>query len=332
MNFDEAFKNSFDSEVFDSSLQDFQSSPEYDSSNFSDIESRGSDLPEQGLTESSVDKCEKVERYILSMIASGHVDSLLYLCGEIPNSKRIKQSSELFYNFNHYYRASVDENPAIKWYAKLLRKDPECIKVSGDTVNLKMTTKAFKEVFKAGFSDFDVSVSYSSPIVDLVISKKRKIEEGQTSKGKKARTEVKYKYQVDASESSDVRSIEFSDLQMSEAVSDTDYELANQIQDEFYAQNSLRVDDDKIDTKDNNVIDISFNDLASKTIAEYLVDLGLTDRESISSKLRAEKISNNRIHEIIGIVAYLTSKQRLEGLKPKKVNKDSAGTEFDFEL
>ena len=95
---------------------------------------------------------------------------------------------------------------------------------------------------------------------------------------------------------------------------------------------AIRIDDDTFDDTDNNIaMEISMLDLGHKAVADYLVEAGITDREAIISKLKSERFSSNKIHEILGIVSYVTSTKRLEAMRPKK-KESSDEVSFDFEV
>ena len=240
-----------------------------------------------------------------------------------PRAKRIKVASANPEGFKLAYVSAVKRNPALKWYAKLAKINPDYLNFSGKSMKLSISKAEYSKILKPFLSDFDAKYASESPIVKLILSADSKIKASNLQESKDSRAKSNYAYEIQDSEASDVREIDFSSLS---------------IADEFSVvggngNESIRVDEDTFDDTDNQkAMNISMHDLGHKAVAEYLVDSGITDREAIISKLKSERFSSNKIHEILGIVSYVTSNNRLKAMRPKKMDASSGGDVFDFEV
>jgi hypothetical protein len=253
---------------------------------------------------------EEIEDMFISLLNQEDVESILALTGETPYATDVI-SEDYFRGFTGNYSQALLFNPAIKWYAKLLKLLPEnkfC--VDGGSLKLKISPQFFKKTIYPFMGDFKIGLRETSPIVNLIYNLAESLKDQDV--------EDKMKMILDSqkSHSSDGDDLNAGDLNFEENMLDIETVNAD-----------LDVDEDDsmggtgVDFNNNHSINIRLQDLANKTIAQYFIENEVTDKVDIVAKLSDEGFSKSRMNEIIGIINYMI----LEDSLPRQQGERGAG-------
>lgn len=266
-------------------------------------------------TKSQEEVAEEIEDLFISLLAKEDVESILALTGETPFATDVI-SEEFFRGFAGNYAEAVFFNPAIKWYAKLLKLLPEHkFYVDGNSLKLRISPQFFKKTIYPFLGDFKIGLRESSPIVNLIYNLAENLKDSEVNDRLKTLLESQ-KVRESDEKGLDAGSINFEENMM----------------DVSTAQVDLTVDEDEmggpsVDFTDTHIINIKLQDLANKTIAQYFIENGIDDQEAIVEKLAGEGFPRSRIHEILGIINYM----HLEDSLPRQVGSRGAGNiDFNF--
>lgn len=260
---------------------------------------------------------EEIEDMFLSLLSQEDVETILALTGETPYATDVV-SEEFFRGFTGNYSQAVLFNPAIKWYAKLLKLLPENkFNVESGSLKLKISPQFFKKTIYPFLGDFKIGLRESSPIVNLIYNVAESLQDTEV--------ENKIKMLLDSQKirTSEEEGLNPGSLQFEESMLDTETVKADLTVDEDDSMGGTSVD-----FTDNPAITIKLQDLASKTIAKYFIDNNIIDSVDIVKKLSDEGFARARINEILGIVKYMV----LEDSLPKQIGNRGAGNvNFKFE-
>lgn len=260
---------------------------------------------------------EEIEDLFISLLSKEDVESILALTGETPYATDII-SEEFFRGFSGNYSQAVLFNPAIRWYAKLLKLLPENkFVVEGNSLKLKISPQFFKKTIYPFLGDFKIGLRESSPIVNLVYNL------AENLKDKEVQDKLEMLIDSQKSHMSEEEGLNPGALEFEERMLDTEVVNAD-----------LEVEDDdsmggtSVDFTDNPPINIKLQDLASKTIAQYLVENGIVDQVEIISRLSSEGFPRRRINEILGIIKFMVLQ---DSLPRQEGNRGAGNINFNFE-
>jgi hypothetical protein len=258
----------------------------------------------------------EIEDLFISLLDKGDVESILALTGETPFATDVV-SEEFFRGFTGSYAQAMLFNPAVKWYAKLLKMLPEGkFSVEKNNLKLKISPQFFKKTIYPFMGDFKIGLRDVSPIVNLIYNIAESLKDKDVSD--------KMQMIIDSQKShmSDEEGLNAGNLDFEENMLDVSSVNAD-----------LQVDDDDatggtgVDFDNNPTINIRLQDLANKTIAQFFIENNITDSVDIVSKLSEEGFNRARINEIIGIVRYMILQDSL----PRQIgNKGAGNTNFNF--
>jgi hypothetical protein len=261
----------------------------------------------------------EVEDTFISLLKDGSVDELLNLTGERQDMKSAI-SSEVQSEFSHSYSQALLHNPALKWYSKLANLlESGKFAVKDGQLTLKMPTAMFQKVVTPFTSDFHGDLREESPIVALVLAALEQCG-GQDLKAK-----IEQRSDQDGVSLND-DSMDIAGVDFSEALADiSNLDEAN-----------VRVDDSgpfdmTAPMKEENLPEISFRDLANKSIAKYLYEKGILESDAIATRLAEERMKQARINQIIGIVRFMKLNASIESKLPKG-NRGNGDIDFNFEV
>lgn len=283
------------------------------SDHFTEIEE---DIPEidinSPIKEKSQEKlAEEVEDLFLDLLEKKDTNTLFALTGEIPLATDVV-SEDFFRGFLGIYSRAILYNSALKWYSKLLRFLSEGkFFIDHGSLRLKISPQMFKKTIFPFMGDFKIELRESSPIVELIYNLLESIND----------TDIKKKLEM-LKESQKMNSLEEeglnpSKLDFSENAMNTEMVQADLELEEFDSLGG-----ESINLKDNPIINIKFQDLANKSVAQYLIDNSILDHNSIIDKLSEERFPKSRIHEILGIIKYI----QLQDSLPRQIGNVGCGS------
>lgn len=260
---------------------------------------------------------EEIEDLFISLLDKGDVESILALTGETPFATDVV-SEEFLRGFTGNYSQAVLFNPAVRWYAKLLKLLPENkFSVEKNTLKLKISPQFFKKTIYPFMGDFKIGLRESSPIVNLVYNIAESLNDSEIAD--------KLKMLLDSQKAH---------MSEEEGLNPGKLDFEENMLDVSAVGSNLQVDEDdsmgnsSVDFTDNPSINIKLQDLANKTIAQYFVENGVEDASTIVGKLSDEGFPRARINEILGIIKYM----QLQDALPRQVGNRGAGSvNFKFE-
>lgn len=259
---------------------------------------------------------EEIEDLFLSLLSKEDIDSILALTGETSFATDII-SEEFFRGFTGNYAQAILFNPAIKWYAKLLKLLPENkFMVDGNSLKLKISPQFFKKTIYPFLGDFKIGLREFSPIVNLIYNV------AENLKDKEIEDKLKMLLDSQKAHMSEEEGLNPGSLEFDERMLDTEV-----INADLNIEDDDSMGDTSIDFTDNSSINIKLQDLANKTIAQYLVENKIVDQVEIISRLSSEGFPRRRINEIIGIVRYMVLE---DSLPSQKGNRGAGDVNFNF--
>jgi hypothetical protein len=288
------------------------------SDTFTNIEE---DIPEIDIDSPIKEKSQEqlaieVEDLFLDLLERKDNTTIFALTGETPLATEIV-SEEYFRGFSGIYSRAILYNPALRWYSKLLKflKEDKFF-VDNKSLRLKINSKMFKKIIFPFMGDFKVELRDSSPIVDLIYSLASSINDLEVQKKLNM---IKDSQKVNSPEENGLNP---SALDFPESLMDIEV-----IQADIEPEDSDSLGGGSFDFKDNPITSIKFQDLANKSVAQYLIENNISDHNAIVNKLSEERFPKSRIHEILGIVKYINLQDSL----PRQIgNKGNGDTNFKY--
>ena len=257
------------------------------------------------------------EDMFIDLLGQEDIESILALTGETPYATDVI-SEEFFRGFTGNYSQAVLYNPAIRWYAKLLKLLPENkLYVEGGSLKLKISPQFFKKTIYPFLGDFKIGLREFSPLVNLIYNV------AESLKDKEVEDKMQMILDSQKAHLSEEEGLNPGSLDFEENMLDTESVSADLHVDEDDSMGSPSVDE-----SDNPIINIRLQDLANKTIAQYFIEHKIIDQAVIVNKLSSEGFPRARINEILGIVKYMN----LEDSLPRQAGNRGAGNiNFNFE-
>ncbi len=233
----------------------------------------------------------EVEDALLDLLAQERRQDLLVLTGELPDTSSAIED-DVSEEFGSLYTQALLVNPALKWYAKLIKMlKPEQFHLDGEQLHLRISKELFKKVLAPFVSDFSAEFEEDSPIVAVVRSLARNAGELE-AKESEARIEA------DVSRRTHGESGQFDP-------SKVDFDTDDGFQ-AFMSEADLSIEDDLFGNPQEveSELKISLLDLSNKAVAEYC-DSEKWDTSEITAKLQEEGFSRAQANEIAGIVKFM---------------------------
>ena len=219
----------------------------------------------------------EIEDLFLSLLAQADYETLLALTGDSPYATDIV-SEDFFRGFSGNYSRAVLYNPALRWYSKLLKLLPEGkFSIEGGSLKLKISPQFFKKTVYPFFGDFKLGLRESSPIIDLMYSLAESIKDKDVQTKLNMLSESQRIHRPDE-EGFNPGEVNFEENMMNPIVKESDLRL----------DDSDSMGGTSVDFNNNPSINIKLQDLANKTIAQYLLENNITDQSAIASKLTEE--------------------------------------------
>ena len=138
------------------------------------------------LNQSSKEKADKVENYVIGLLEGGHRDRVLALLGDAPEEIIASyEDSDSMDDFRADYGMALSHNPALRWYGKLAKMfSGSQFGVNEGELFLKAPRDSLKMALNHFNSDFN-SMDENSPIVSVLrnaYDQVQKAEEERVSK------------------------------------------------------------------------------------------------------------------------------------------------------
>jgi len=259
---------------------------------------------------------EEIEDLFISLLAQDDINTILALTGESPYATDVV-SEDFFKGFTGSYMQAVLFNPAIKWYSKLLKMLPEGkFAIEGGNLKLKISPQFFKKTLYPFLGDFKIGLREDSPIVNLIYNL------AESVKDKSVQDNLDILNQTQKSRSLEEDGLNPGSMDFQDSMLDT-----QSVEADLTLDDSDSLGGTSFDFTDNNSINIKLQDLANKTISQYLIEHNVVDQEMIVNKLSEEGFPRRRIHEILGIMNYML----LEDSLPRQMgNKGGGNIEFSY--
>lgn len=258
-----------------------------------------------------------VEDAFLSLLGDADYNTILAIGGECINPTEVV-SEESIVEFQQAYSQAVLFNPAIKWYPKLVKMLPNGkFRVESGQLMLGIKPQFFKKTILPFLGDFRYELREDSPIVELIYGLAERIKDGDLENNmSQVLEQAKQRSLVEPGLV--IGELDFSDQQMdttnvSSEVEDTD-----------------SLGGSSINFNNTKPIDISLQDLASKTIAEYLIEKGVTEQAAMEILLNEEGFTKQRINEITTIVRHMILNKTIEKHGNIRGNRGSGNVDFNF--
>lgn len=307
----------FDPNAFDEETLDLQEGMEIDPSFMSFDDPNEISMNVSLRNKTSEEIANEVESTILDLLASGDQDVILAITGENHDASNIIDP-QVVSQFSALYTIATSQNPAIRWYAKLVKMLPEGkLSVSDTGLSLKMGEGLFKKAVAPFLGDFKAELRESSPIVSLIYSMADSIND------KSIQDQLSRAIEQDG-RSADPGQLDLSEIDMEDAMFDTaDVQIGE-----------VHVDDNSefglTQVKNTEVPSISLQDLANKTIAEHFIDSDQTDPNFIRERLSEEGFTKPRVNEILGIIKFIRLNATMDGRVTPAGNRGAGDIDFDF--